>query len=572
MTPLARLAGQPGRFTLDQAAAVAAAGGDVLDLRWRTAARLGYPAGEVLSARAAEANEPATLVTANFGLVGTGGVLPRHHTALVAAETRKRSGALHAFLDPLAGRFVGLFVRAGAKYRPTRDAVPAERALAAAVGIATPHLGSRAGASAPTLLYHAGHLAARGRSADRLAAMLAEELGTPVRIEEFAGGWVRLPPEERSRLPRASKGEPEGRHAALGAGAVLGAETWDAQARIDVRIGPLQGPAFAALLPGTPRHARVVALTRLFLGLDTGFVLRPVLAAASIPPLALGGTSAGRLGWTSWLPRPAHGSATGSNRDSRAVDARLRCAAGHGHDRQPRCARHWSSQEEHDEPLRAHAGRPVLPRHPSRTRDGPAHHGRSGRGAPADRSAATHHARHPPAFGGTAIRRTPSLPGTARDRRQPGAAGAADADGGDAWRRQVGQRHRIHHRAVPHRLGRAHAGREVQMAQQLTGARAAAVRLGADFTPASLRSGELAQHRIIHLATHALLPGELSCLPEPSIVVSTPAGAADAAASFIKASDLLALKLDPDLIVLSACNTGSRAAPPRRRRCAVLSC
>ncbi|SDD70117.1 CHAT domain-containing protein [Belnapia rosea] len=97
---------------------------------------------------------------------------------------------------------------------------------------------------------------------------------------------------------------------------------------------------------------------------------------------------------------------------------------------------------------------------------------------------------------------------------------------------------------------------EVQEAERLMGARPQDVRLGPDFTAASLRAAELGQRRIIHLATHALLPGELSCLQEPSIVVSPQAGAADANSAFVKASDLLGLKLDADLIILSACNTG----------------
>jgi len=97
---------------------------------------------------------------------------------------------------------------------------------------------------------------------------------------------------------------------------------------------------------------------------------------------------------------------------------------------------------------------------------------------------------------------------------------------------------------------------EVQLAQQLTGARAQDVRLGAAFTAAALKSPEVAQHRIVHLATHALLPGELSCLEEPSIVVSTAPDAPNADGAFVKASDLLGLKLDADLIILSACNTG----------------
>jgi len=97
---------------------------------------------------------------------------------------------------------------------------------------------------------------------------------------------------------------------------------------------------------------------------------------------------------------------------------------------------------------------------------------------------------------------------------------------------------------------------EVQEALRLTGARPQDIKLGTEFTERALRGAELGQRRIIHLATHALLPGELSCLPEPSIVVSPQPGAADAASSFVKASDLLGLKLDADLVILSACNTG----------------
>lgn len=97
---------------------------------------------------------------------------------------------------------------------------------------------------------------------------------------------------------------------------------------------------------------------------------------------------------------------------------------------------------------------------------------------------------------------------------------------------------------------------EVQEAQRLTGSGPQDVRLGADFTEKALRAADLGQRRILHLATHALLPGELSCLAEPAIVVSPEPGAADAGSSFVTASQLLGLKLDADLVILSACNTG----------------
>ncbi|MFT8246346.1 type VI secretion system baseplate subunit TssG [Roseomonas sp. BN140053] len=301
-SPRDRLARTPGRFDLDQGIAVAAHGVDARDLHYRTSARLAHAEGAIVQA------DPAarTLTLATFGLIGPGGVLPRHHTATVATELRKRSAALHAFLDMLGGRFAGLWAKAGAKYRPTRDPQPAERALSAALGLGTPHLTERAGAPEPALLFHAGNLSARTRSAERLRAMLEEEAGGAVELVEFAGGWLRLPEEERTRLGgRGRRGGVPGQHSALGQGAVLGGQVWDAQSRFIVRIGPLPREAFEALLPGTPGHARLLALCRLHVGLDTGFALNPVLAREDVPALRLGAAAAGaRLGWSSWLTRP----------------------------------------------------------------------------------------------------------------------------------------------------------------------------------------------------------------------------------------------------------------------------
>ncbi len=98
-------------------------------------------------------------------------------------------------------------------------------------------------------------------------------------------------------------------------------------------------------------------------------------------------------------------------------------------------------------------------------------------------------------------------------------------------------------------------GREVMAASRYAGGDARSAVLGQDFTLASLRAANLESHRIIHLATHALLPGELSCVTEPAIVVSPARNAANASTAFLRASEVLSLKLDADLVILSACNT-----------------
>ena len=291
VTPMTTLAAHPDRFDLDQAVYVIARGRDPVELPYASVARLGLPLAEVTAA------DPVTaqLTSPLFGLIGPGGTLPRHITATAGGELRRRNRALQAFLDMLARRFTGMWVRAGAKYRPTRDPVPAETALDAVIGMGTPGLAGRLAVPAPSLRYHAGHLGARTRSAERLRALLAEETGSAVEIIEFAGGWLRLPPGEQSRMGLV--------HGRLGVDAAIGAQVWDSQARFIIRLGPLDAGRFAALLPGRPLFERICGLTRLFVGPEQDFVLNPILAANAVPATKLG-EGGGRLGLTSWMAQP----------------------------------------------------------------------------------------------------------------------------------------------------------------------------------------------------------------------------------------------------------------------------
>lgn len=300
-SPLERLKREPERFSLDQAAAVLAPGRDPSDLAFRTTARLSYPAGDVTRVDAATHE----IVTPTVGLIGPGGVLPRYYSGRVEADLKQRSGSLHAFLDMLSRRFVGLFVRAGAKYRPTRDPRLAEGVLSAVIGIGTPRLAASLGTQTPAVLYHAGAIAPRTRSAERLRGMVAEEIEARVEIQEFSGGWVRIPTSEQSRLAR---GVDRGHFVRLGIDAAVGTQVWDPSSRFTVALGPVSLATYLALLPGQPLHARLVELTRLQVGIELDFLLRPILRAGDVPPLRLrkAGDISARLGWTSWLnaPRP----------------------------------------------------------------------------------------------------------------------------------------------------------------------------------------------------------------------------------------------------------------------------
>jgi CHAT domain-containing protein len=93
--------------------------------------------------------------------------------------------------------------------------------------------------------------------------------------------------------------------------------------------------------------------------------------------------------------------------------------------------------------------------------------------------------------------------------------------------------------------------------------------LGARATEAALKDlsdrGRLAAYSILHFATHGALAGEVRGSAEAGLVLTPPSkGTSDAAAlgyddGFLTVSEISALRLDADWVVLSACNTAGPA-------------
>jgi CHAT domain-containing protein len=100
------------------------------------------------------------------------------------------------------------------------------------------------------------------------------------------------------------------------------------------------------------------------------------------------------------------------------------------------------------------------------------------------------------------------------------------------------------------------ASKELAAARALLGGNAADELTGRAYTAAAVQRASLSNYRILHFASHALLPAELKCEDEPAIVTSVPAGAKDASGALLTASEIAALKLDADVVILSACNSG----------------
>jgi len=78
--------------------------------------------------------------------------------------------------------------------------------------------------------------------------------------------------------------------------------------------------------------------------------------------------------------------------------------------------------------------------------------------------------------------------------------------------------------------------------------------IGGAFTDDTLKARkDLADYKVLYFATHGLLPQPSACLPEPALMTSLGSGDSD---GLLDTSEILDLKLDADLVVLSACDTG----------------
>lgn len=277
-------------------------------IRLGQAAELSFAPAELQGLAAGRGGRPPRLDVRFFGLFGPNGPLPLHLTEHARQRRQQGDEAFSRFADLFHHRLLLLFWRAWAQAQPAvsldRPDDPFGAQLGSLIGVGTPSLRGRDAAPDEARLFAAGLISREARNAEGLEALLALQLGRPVRVECFAGSWMALDARERSRLGgRAGSGT--GRMAAaarLGQGAVLGSQVWDRQHHIGLHVGPLDAAGFAELLPDGCRLPELVALLRFYGGDEWGCQLTLHLDEQAAAPARLG--RQGRLGWSSWLGRP----------------------------------------------------------------------------------------------------------------------------------------------------------------------------------------------------------------------------------------------------------------------------
>jgi type VI secretion system protein ImpH len=278
-------------------------------IRFGQDADLAFAPASLASFTLGTGTKPSRLQVRLFGLLGPDGPMPIHFTEYVRQRAAVHDLTLSRFLDLIHHRFLELFYRAWAQAQPhvSRDRPRRDRYAAyvgSFIGVSTPPLLGRDSVPDEARLFHAGTLIRQVRSAEGLTSILHQFFSIPVQIEEFVGHWLRLAPQERTRLGRDS--------VPLGAGAVLGSRVWDHQCKFRIHLGPLSLAQFEAFLPATPSPSqgparsgrllrKLVDWVRFYLCFELDWDVRLRLKHDEVPRTELG--RQGQLGWTTWLGR-----------------------------------------------------------------------------------------------------------------------------------------------------------------------------------------------------------------------------------------------------------------------------
>ncbi len=99
----------------------------------------------------------------------------------------------------------------------------------------------------------------------------------------------------------------------------------------------------------------------------------------------------------------------------------------------------------------------------------------------------------------------------------------------------------------------------ISMAKALNVDPAKALYLGKDANEQNVETLDLSHYRIVAFSTHGLVPGDVDGLTQPALALTAPDIAGVKGDGLLTMEKILALKLDADWVVLSACNTAAGA-------------
>ncbi|RIX42001.1 MAG: type VI secretion system baseplate subunit TssG [Rhodocyclales bacterium GT-UBC] len=249
-------------------------------------------------------DDAALRMTVGFmGLTGPSGALPVAYTEmLIDRRNQFRDTTAHQFLDIFTHRAISLFYQAWHKHRfylpyEAGDNDGFSRNLLDLVGLGLGQLQQRlaaSGAGIPDrfLIHYAGLLARKPVSASNIVALIEGYFGISVRLEQFIGQWLALPPSEQTRL---------GSPCLLGQNTFLGERVWDRQNKIRLVLGPLDRSDFEQFMPGGTGRRALFELVQFCVGLTLDCEVQLILKHPDIPEPQIDRAPSLRLGCNIWL-------------------------------------------------------------------------------------------------------------------------------------------------------------------------------------------------------------------------------------------------------------------------------
>ena len=99
--------------------------------------------------------------------------------------------------------------------------------------------------------------------------------------------------------------------------------------------------------------------------------------------------------------------------------------------------------------------------------------------------------------------------------------------------------------------------RELEQMREVLGAPASSVRTGDAATEAAVKQADLSDASVLAFATHGLLAGEIGGATEPGLVFTPPIAASAEDDGLLSMSEIAALRLNAEWVILSACNTAA---------------
>ncbi|MGA2633225.1 MAG: type VI secretion system baseplate subunit TssG [Terracidiphilus sp.] len=271
-------------------------------IRFSSRTSLAFPPSEIYELRRAE-NGQMSMTVEFMGLCAAISVMPATYTEFLIARAREKDHAMEDFLNIFNHRMISFFYRGWEKYRffieyekSGEDRLSGR--LLDLLGLGTEGLRGRGGVPDDAYLNYVGLLARHVRSAASLQQILEDYFGVQVHIQQFAGAWRKLDPENQTCFTGFG-----GASERLGVGVVAGDEVWDHHGRIRISLGPMRFEKYLKFLPGQDAYHELVAWLKFYSNGSYETEVQLVLAREDAPPCELGsgGEKRPQLGLVSWL-------------------------------------------------------------------------------------------------------------------------------------------------------------------------------------------------------------------------------------------------------------------------------